>query len=471
MTITMDDSQMKTLEQIGRFLKSSTMLACKAVSREGRYEWIETVVNRFKYFTLGKKDKGMVRAYVHHMAGLSPAQLTRLLARKFQDGSIKLFRRRRNRFKTIYTVFDKELLVETDNAHGRMSGPATRRIFDRAFHVYGDKRFERLKEISSAHIYNLRSSRTYQLRARTFAKTHCVTVAIGIRRKPDPKGRPGYIRVDTVHQGDLNKRKGVYHINLVDAVTQWEIVMCVEGISEAHLKPILEAALRVFPFWIRGFHSDNGSEYINAVVAKLLNKLLIEQTKSRSGRTNDNALVEGKNGSVIRKHMGYSHIEQKHAPLINRFYEDRFNEYLNFHRPCGFATVTVDEKGWRKKKYETYQTPYERLKYVVKTKKSAKRILRAGLDFKRLDEIAARRTDNESAKMMQEAKDALFKKLGARMELMPQRPGKPLERSEPLAASPTTRRDRKPTAGHPWRRYGLAVRQPRVEDFVSSSAS
>jgi len=201
-------------------------------------------------------------------------------------------------------------------------------------------------------------------------------------------------------------------------VTQWEIVMCVEAISEARLEPILEAALRMFPFGILGFHSDNGSEYINAVVAKLLNKLLIEQTKSRSGRTNDNALVEGKNGSVIRKHMGYWHIEQKHAPLINRFYEERFNEYLNFHRPCGFATVTVDEKGWRQKKYETYQTPYERLKSMVKTKKSAKKILRAEIAFEMLDEIAARQTDNESARMMQEAKDRLFKKLGADVELM-----------------------------------------------------
>jgi transposase InsO family protein len=422
MTITMDDSRMKTLEQIGQFLKSATRVACKAVSREGRYKWIEIVVKRFQYFALVKKDKGMVRSYVHHMTGLSPSQLTRLLARRLMDGSIKLSHRRRNRFGTKYTVFDKELLAETDNAHGRMSGPATRRIFDRAFHVFGDKQFERLKDISSAHIYNLRLSRTYQLRARTFAKTRRVTVSIGIRRKPDPKGRPGFIRVDTVHQGDLNGKKGVYHINLVDEVTQWEIVMCVEAISEAHLEPILAAALELFPFLVRGFHSDNGSEYINAGVATLLlNKLLIKQTKSRSGRTNDNALVEGKNGSVIRKHMGYWHIEQKYAPLINRFYEERFNEYLNFHRPCGFATVTVDEKGWRRKKYETYQTPYERFKSMAKTKKSAKKILRAGITFEMLDEIAARQTDNESAKMMQEAKDKLFKKLGARMELMPRR--------------------------------------------------
>ena len=195
-------------------------------------------------------------------------------------------------------------------------------------------------------------------------------------------------------------------------MTQWEIVVCVESISEAYLEPVLEEALRAFPFVIHGFHSDNGSEFINSVTAKLLNKLLIEQTKSRSGRTNDNALVEGKNGNVIRKHMGYSHIEQKYAPLINRFYMEHFNTYLNFHRPCGFATVTVDEKGRRHKKYETYQTPHERLKSIVKAEKK-QRYLREGIDLEALDGIAAKQTDNESAGVMQEAKDRLFKKLGA----------------------------------------------------------
>ncbi len=400
---------MKTLEEIGEFLKSSTKIACKALTRKGRREWIETIANRFEYFALRKKEKGLVRSYIYRMTGLSPAQVSRLLLGLLRYGSIEASRRERNRFKKTYTSLDEELLAETDNAHGRMSGPATRQIFKRAFHVYADERFLRLKDISSAHIYNLRAGRRYRLRARTFTKTRRAAVSIGVRRRPDPKGKPGYIRVDTVHQGDLEKKKGIYHVNMVDAVTQWERVMCVEAISEAHLKPILEAALGMFPFQVLGFHSDNGSEYINAVVEKLLNKLLIEQTKSRSGRSNDNAMVEGKNASVIRKHMGHWHIDQKHAATINRFYEERFNEYLNFHRPCGFATVTVDEKGKRRKKYETYQTPYERLKSIVRTKRAEKKILREGVSFEGLDKIAARQTDNESARMMREAKDRIFR--------------------------------------------------------------
>jgi transposase InsO family protein len=96
----------------------------------------------------------------------------------------------------------------------------------------------------------------------------------------------------------------VYHITAVDEVTQWQVMGATQQISEAYLLPVLEAMLEQFPFAIRGFHSDNGREYINDRVAQLLGKLLAEQTKSRPRRSNDNGLVECKNGAVVRKHMG-----------------------------------------------------------------------------------------------------------------------------------------------------------------------
>jgi transposase InsO family protein len=129
----------------------------------------------------------------------------------------------------------------------------------------------------------------------TFEKTRPTPVSIGERRRPEPGGRAGYLRIDTVHQGDLDGVKGVYHINAVDEVTQWQVVGATEPISEAWLKPVLEAILEQFPFRILGFHSDNGSEFINHSVAAMLNKLLIEQTKSRPRHCNDNGLVESKN--------------------------------------------------------------------------------------------------------------------------------------------------------------------------------
>jgi hypothetical protein len=182
-----------------------------------------------------------------------------------------------------------------------------------------------------------------------YQPTRPTTVAIGERRAPQPEGRPGYLRVDTVHQGDLEGVKGVYHINAVDEVTQWQVVGATAYISEAWLIPVLEAMLTQFPFRIRAFHSDNGSEFINHTVAGLLNKLLIEQTKSRPRHSNDNGLAESKNGAVIRKHMGYGHIAAPHAQAIETFYEEHFNPYLNFHRPCGVAEHVVNAKGKEKR--------------------------------------------------------------------------------------------------------------------------
>jgi hypothetical protein len=97
-----------------------------------------------------------------------------------------------------------------------------------------------------AHIYNLRKERSYREKRMHFEKTRPTPVAIGERRRPDPEGRPGYLRVDTVHQGDLDGVKGVYHINAVDEVTQWEVVAAVARISEAWLQPLLESVLEQF---------------------------------------------------------------------------------------------------------------------------------------------------------------------------------------------------------------------------------
>ena len=145
--------------------------------------------------------------------------------------------------------------------------------------------------------------------------------------------------------------KGVYHINAVDEVTQWQVVGATAQISEACLLPVLIAMLEQFPFRILGFHSDNGSEFINHRVAGLLNKLLIEQTKSRPRHSNDNGLAETKNGAVVRKHMGYTHIAAPHAAAIETFYEEHFNEYLNYHRPCGVPERVISAKGKEKRIY------------------------------------------------------------------------------------------------------------------------
>jgi transposase InsO family protein len=316
-------------------------------------------------------------------------------------------RYRRHRFPQRYTRAAIELLAIVEEAHESLSGPATRRILQREYQHYGKPEYERLASISVAHLYNLRRQPRSRERRLNYTKTKPTAVAIGERRRPDPQGQPGYLRIDTVHQGDQPGAQGVYPSNAVDQVTQWEIVSATARISEAWLEPVLAALLRQFPFPIRGVHSDNGSQFINQTVARLLNKLLIEQTKSRPRHSNHNGLVETKNGAVIRKHMGYGYIAAQHAEPIQLFYAQHLNPYLNYHRPCAQADIEVDEKGRKRCFYRRYQTPLETLLALPEPA----HCLREGLSIAVLQRVAAALSDTEAAQRMQQAKRKLFEQL------------------------------------------------------------
>jgi len=408
MRIHMENLEALTPERMTGFLSGNAGIDFTGQSRVEKYTWVQSTLVEQQYFSLGKKERGVVRALLAKVAGLSLPQITRLIRSYRQDGEIQVHVGARRRFPVKYTTEDLELLIEVDRAHQRLSGPATRRIIEREWQVFGKKEYARLAEISVAHLYNLRNSVGYRQRAAEFTQTNPSPIAIGERRRPDPQGRPGYLRVDTVHQGDWEGEKGVYHINSVDAVTQWEILGCAPRISEQHLLPVLEAMLHQFPFVIVGFHADNGSEFVNHMVAKLLNKLLVQEfTRSRPNRSSDNALVEGKNGAVIRKHMGYGHIASEHADRIQRFYTAHFNSYLNYHRPCGFAQVQFDERGRRRRRYrrEDYATPYEKLRSLPE----AHRYLKEGLRWQLLDGFAYALSDTEAAQRMMRAKAELLR--------------------------------------------------------------
>jgi transposase InsO family protein len=310
-------------------------------------------------------------------------------------------------FPRYYTSRDAVLLAQLDELHGTPCGAAAKKLCERMYRVHGDGRFEALSQISVSHLYNLRHCTGYQRQRRHFDKTRPTRSQIGERRKPNPQGQPGYLRVDTVHQGDLDGIKGVYHINAVDELTQFQCVLSVERISERFLIPVLEQIMKTFPFVIKGIHADNGSEYINRKVALLLEKLRVELTKSRPRHSNDNALAESKNGAVIRKHLGYEHIPGHWAPQLNDFHRDYFNPYLNFHRPCLFPVPHIDRKGRVKKRYPYKQmnTPYDKFKSLPK----AETFLKPGIRFEQLDAIALAISDNEAAKQMNEAKRQLFK--------------------------------------------------------------
>ena len=400
----MDDSRATSLEQIRALVAANGVVRISGQRRDEVYGWMERTLVRHEYAGLPRPDKGVVRLYLAQMTGLSRAQVTRLITGYQQTGRVTAVSYQRTRFSTIYTASDVELLAYVDRAHGNLSGPATRRILEREYSEYGQAAYQRLAGISVAHLYRVRSTEAYRKRNISYQPTRPTPVPIGERRKPRPQGSPGYLRIDTVHQGDQDGCKGLYHINAVDEVTQWEIVAATPQISELWLLPVLEAILQQFPFVIRGFHSDNGSEFINYTVARLLEKLLIEQTRSRPHRSGDNGLVESKNGAIIRKHIGYGYIAAPHAEAMDRFHREYLNPYLNFHRPCAVPTLLTQANGKRRRIYRRWATPLELFRELP----GCERFLRPGVTLAELERFAQLQSDTEAALAMQRAKRKLL---------------------------------------------------------------
>ena len=407
MTIIMKNMQIKTVEEVKKFLGGSQQVNFEMSSREDRYAFISDTLLCVKYTKLRKKDRGAIKIFLVKVTGYEDRHIKRLI-KEWQERGLQYVKREATGASVrTYKLADIELLIRTDILHRTPNGLSAKAILMREVITFGHTEYQNISNISVSHIYNIRKNNLRYLSsdAMSYTKTKAVSTDIGERKKPMPYGKPGYIRVDSVHQGDKEGEKGVYHINFVDEVTQWELVGCVPQITDEYMEPLLEQILAMFPFVVINFHSDNGSEYINQTVEKILSRLLIKQTKSRSRKSTDNALVEGKNGSVIRKHMGRNFIEKGHYVAINEFYMSYFNIYLNYHRVCLYATDYVDKRGKIRKKYDQTFVPYERFKSL----ENAEQYLKEGITFAILDEISYAQSDNEFAEEMKKAKSKLEK--------------------------------------------------------------
>lgn len=401
MNTNMDDSRIVSIAQLEEFVKSSQKLVVELETIEDKYAFIDKTVDRFRYRKLPRKEKHTVYLYLRKFTGYRKAQLLRLIKRAVLGKLTRKEYKRKNPNR-IYNATDIKLLEKTDEFHLRLNAVATHEIFRREYEVFHHKEFKNISQISVSHINNLRRHPVYVNSWVNATKPREIT--IGSTKPPETNNLPGSIRVDTVHQRD------VYHINSVDEITQWEIVVCVPTIAESTLGPALTLMLSQYPFTIFNFHSDRGSEFINHLVAQILNKLLIKQTKSRSRHCNDNALVETKNGSVVRKNMGYCHINQDKADQINDYYFKFLNPYLNFHRPCLYLTNTQkDNFGRERRVYGEVKVPYDKLREVYRQTK--KNFLISSTSWEKLDTIAYQYSDNEFAEIVRKEERKLFNEI------------------------------------------------------------
>lgn len=395
----MDDSRLTNITQLRAFLKGSQKAGFRLDgSLEEKYAFIDRIIDRLNYCRLPRKHKRLALAFLKKLTGYRRSQLFQLVNRAVSGELIRKPYRRIHPH-LMYTGSDIKLLEKTDELHLRLNGLATKEILRREIEVFDHREYQTIAKVSRSHLYNLRTNPVY--RSHWVNHTKPTLIPIGLTQPPENFGVPGSIRIDTVHQRD------VYHLNAVDEITQWETVVCVPTISEQFMLPALYQIIDQYPFVIFNFHSDRGSENINYLVSELLTKLHIRQTKSRSRHPNDNALVETKNGSVVRKNMGWEHLDNGASDLINAFYQDWFNPYLNYHRPSLFATETIkDPKGRERKIYDKAMVPYEKLKQIDRRLKRS--CLKPGVSFKQLDETAYRYSDNQFAALMREEERKLF---------------------------------------------------------------
>ncbi len=418
MIIHLDETRIRTIDDVRAVLDGTRTLAfTPAACRFERYAWITAVLARLDYRRLKRSDRGWARRYLQHLSGFSRAQITRAVQRWLAFKPLcRAHRRPANAFARPYTEADLDALADVDREYGRLSGPATVVVLQRMYQLYGDARFVRLQHLSASHLYNLRRSVAYQARhtVRTKTRPDRKAVAIAARRAPAPDNRPGFIRIDSVHQGDFRGRWSVCHINAVDCVTQWQVVATVPSLKREHMLPTMRAMLAQFPFQIRGFHSDGGSEYVNYEVAQMLDDARIDFTRSRPRRCNDNALVEAKDGVVVRRQFGYTYVPAERAEQFNAFCEDYLNPFLNLHRPCLFGTEVPDPRKpgrlRRVHRREDVQTPLQKLASLP----NANRFMRPGITVEALQQQAMAMTDLDAARRVRTAREAMMREVDPR---------------------------------------------------------
>lgn len=251
MKIIMKEEQLSSINELENFINGSQKVAFAVLGgKTDKYVWLQSTLIRWQYFKLNRNEKSVVIRYIQKMTDYSRAQVIRLIQQYKENGKIIYKPNPSNGFEKKYTQKDVLALVALDELHGTLNGNTTKKLCERAWHVFQDSAYQRLADISVAHLYNLRASAGYKRQRVLLDKTKPTKANIGKRKKPRPNGTPGYLRIDTVHQGNHDKEKGVYHINAVDEVTQFEIVCTVEKISEQYLQPILQYILEAFPFVI-----------------------------------------------------------------------------------------------------------------------------------------------------------------------------------------------------------------------------
>lgn len=187
---------------------------------------------------------------------------------------------------------------------------------------------------------------------------------------------PGWFETDTVgHSGGNLKGEFIYSLNITDISSHWSEQAAIWGKSEKATTEQVDRIRKRLPFEMRGLDPDNGGEFINWSLYHYCQRHAINFTRAREYHPNDQAHIEQKNYTAIRKLLGYGRLDKKsQQALMNDLYNNEWRLYLNFFQP----TLKLKKKiknlatGKCSKTYYRAQTPYQRLmksKYIFQDQK------------------------------------------------------------------------------------------------------
>src|SRR5438094_9092294 len=192
MVIDMNETRLNTVAQLRAFLNGTAAVQFQPGRNDvQRYDFIATVLKRFAYRRLRRRDKAVVLRYLERTTGYSRQQITRLV-RRDRDGTTlaKRYRAPRAGFARKFGTADVKLLAQTDALHGTLSGPATKRLLQRAWQLFGDPRYERLASLSVAHLYTPRRPAASPPTRLPWTKPRGPSMPTADRPPPHPQRRP-----------------------------------------------------------------------------------------------------------------------------------------------------------------------------------------------------------------------------------------------------------------------------------------
>jgi hypothetical protein len=174
---------------------------------------------------------------------------------------------------------------------------------------------------------------------------------------------PGFVEVDLVsHSGPNASGEFLHSVNLTDIFSTWVETRAVMGKGERGVLAALSQMREALPFALLGLDSDNGSEFINYHLVRYCQKEAIQLTRSRPYEKNDNAHIEQKNWTHVRRLLGWNRYDSMEAQeTLNAFYQNEYRWFMNFFQPS-VKLKEITRVGSRvKRKYDCPRTALDRL--------------------------------------------------------------------------------------------------------------